>query len=215
MAVLQAEKLGLTNFTILPANVLVPPAIHAILSNPNNRIQGFLAAGHVCAVMGYWEYPPIAKQYKTPMVVTGFEPLDLVNGILETVSLLEEGRASVGNAYSRAVTFDGNQAAQKMIQQVFEPVDRNWRGIGIIPQSGLGLCQAYQRFDAALRFDTGKIQTKESEICIAGQILQGLKKPSECPAFGTLCTPQSPLGAPMVSSEGACAAYFRYGRKDT
>ena len=215
MAVLQAEKLGLTNFSILPANVLVPPAMHAILSSPNSRIQGFLAAGHVCAVMGYWEYPPIAQQYKTPMVVTGFEPLDLVNGILETVLLLEEDRADVGNAYSRAVTFDGNQAAQKMIQQVFEPVDRNWRGIGIIPQSGLGLRQAYQGFDATLRFDTGNIQTKESEICIAGQILQGLKKPSECPAFGTLCTPQSPLGAPMVSSEGACAAYYRYGRKDT
>jgi hydrogenase expression/formation protein HypD len=213
MAVLQAEKLGITNFSILPANVLVPPAMHAILSSPENRIQGFLAAGHVCAVMGYWEYPPIARQYQTPIVVTGFEPLDLVNGILQTVKMLEEGRVDVENAYSRVVTYDGNQGAQKMMTQVFKPVDRNWRGIGTIPASGLGLKEAYQRYDASHRFDIGKIQTSESEICIAGQILQGLKKPSECPAFGTLCTPQNPLGAPMVSSEGACAAYYRYGRK--
>lgn len=213
MAVLQAEKLGITNFSILPANVLVPPAMHAILSSPENRIQGFLAAGHVCAVMGYWEYPPIARQYQTPIVVTGFEPLDLVNGILQTVKMLEEGRVDVENAYSRVVTYDGNQGAQKMMIQVFKPVDRNWRGIGTIPASGLGLKEAYQRYDASHRFDIGKIQTSESEICIAGQILQGLKKPSECPAFGTLCTPQNPLGAPMVSSEGACAAYYRYGRK--
>jgi hydrogenase expression/formation protein HypD len=215
MAVIQAEKLGLTNFSILPANVLVPPAMHAILSSPANRIQGFLAAGHVCAVMGYWEYPPIAEQYNTPIVVTGFEPLDLVEGIYETVVLLEKKQATVENAYPRVVTYDGNQAAQKLIQQVFEPVDRNWRGIGIIPQSGLGLRKAFQAFDAAARFDIGSIRTRESEVCIAGQILQGLKKPSDCPAFGTLCTPQSPLGAPMVSSEGACAAYFHYGRKVT
>ena len=215
MAVLQAEKLGLMNFSILPSNVLVPPAMHAILASPDNRIQGFLAAGHVCAVMGYWEYPPIAQQYHTPIVVTGFEPLDLVNGILETVILLEENQISVENAYKRAVTFEGNQAAQEMITKVFEPVDRNWRGIGVIPQSGLGLRKVYRGFDVSQRFDIDLIQTKESTICIAGQILQGLKKPSDCPAFGTLCTPQSPLGAPMVSSEGACSAYFRYGRKDT
>ena len=215
MAVLQAEKLGLTNFSILPANVLVPPAMHAILSNPNNRIQGFLAAGHVCAVMGYWEYPPIAEQYRTPIVVTGFEPLDLLNGILQTVQMLEEGRVAVENAYPRVVSFEGNKIAQEMIRKVFEPVDRNWRGIGTIPQSGLGLRENYQAFNAAQRFDVGDIQTEESKICIAGQVLQGVRKPSECPAFGTLCTPQNPLGAPMVSSEGACAAYYRYGRKST
>ena len=214
MAVLQAQKLGLDNFSILPANVLVPPAMHAILSSPENRIQGFLAAGHVCAVMGYWEYPPIAKQYQTPIVVTGFEPLDLMNGILETVKLLEASQVGVENAYPRAVSYDGNQAAQKLIQNVFEPVDRNWRGIGMIPKSGYALRAELERYDASRRFNTAEIQTKESEICIAGQVLQGLNKPNECPAFGTLCTPQSPLGAPMVSSEGACAAYYRYAREN-
>jgi len=214
MAVIQAEKLGLKNFSILPANVLVPPAMHAILSSPNNRIQGFLAAGHVCAVMGYWEYPPIAEQYKVPIVVTGFEPLDLLNGILRTVTLLETGRITVENAYPRAVTYKGNQAAQALIKRVFIPVDRNWRGIGTIPQSGLGLREAYHQYDASQRYAVGTIKTEESKICIAGQVLQGLKKPSDCPAFGTLCTPQTPLGAPMVSSEGACAAYFRYGRRE-
>ena len=213
MAVIQAQRLGLNNFTILPANVLVPPAMHAILSNPANRIQGFLAAGHVCAVMGCWEYTPIADQYQTPIVVTGFEPLDLVNGILQTVKLLEDKRVSVENAYSRAVSYEGNTAAQQLIKQVFEPVDRNWRGIGLIPQSGYGLRPELQSYDAAQRYGTVEIKTKESEICIAGQVLQGLKKPNQCPAFGTLCSPQSPLGAPMVSSEGACAAYFRYGRE--
>jgi hydrogenase expression/formation protein HypD len=214
MAVLHAQKLGLDNFTILPANVLVPPAMHAILSSPDNRIQGFLAAGHVCAVMGYWEYPPIAVQYHTPIVVTGFEPLDLVKGILGTVKLLEENRVAVENAYPRAVSFEGNQAAQKLLQKVFKPVDRNWRGIGAIANSGYGLRSELQQYDAAQRFETAGIQTKESEICIAGQVLQGLRKPNECPAFGTLCTPQSPLGAPMVSSEGACSAYYRYARED-
>lgn len=213
MAVIQAEKMGLDNFSILPANVLVPPAMHAILSSPNNRIQGFLAAGHVCAIMGYWEYPPIAEQYQTPMAVTGFEPLDLVEGILQTVKMLEEGRVAVENVYSRVVTFEGNKIAQAMLAKVFKPVDRNWRGIGTIPLSGYGLQESYQQFDATQRFDTDSIQTEESKICIAGQVLQGIKKPSECPAFGTLCTPQTPLGAPMVSSEGACAAYYRYGRK--
>ena len=213
MAVIQAEKIGLKNFSILPANVLVPPGMHAILSSPQNRIQGFLAAGHVCAVMGYWEYPPIAEKYQTPMAVTGFEPLDLVNGILATVKMLEEGRVAVENAYSRVVTFEGNKVAQQMIAKVFQPVDRNWRGIGMIPLSGYGLTEAYQTFDATQRFNTGEIKTEESKVCIAGQVLQGIKKPSQCPAFGTLCTPQTPLGAPMVSSEGACAAYYRYGRK--
>jgi len=213
MAVIQAEKIGLHNFSILPANVLVPPAMHTILSSPGNRIQGFLAAGHVCAVMGYWEYPPIADEYQTPIVVTGFEPLDLVIGILQTITMLEEDRVAAENAYSRVVSFEGNRAAQKMINQVFEPVDRSWRGIGEIPQSGLGLRKAYKDYDAERRFDSSGINTSESEICIAGQVLQGIKKPYDCPAFGTLCTPQSPLGAPMVSSEGACAAYYHYGRK--
>ena len=213
MAIIHAEKLGLTNFSILPANVLVPPAMHTILASPNNRIQGFLAAGHVCAVMGYWEYPPIAQQYQTPITVTGFEPLDLLQGIYQTVAMLEEERVEVENAYPRAVTFQGNQAAQKLIFDVFEPVDRNWRGIGEISQSGLGLRKKYETFDATHRFETGTIKTQESSICIAGQVLQGLKKPAECPAFGSLCTPQSPLGAPMVSSEGACAAYYRFGKK--
>ncbi len=213
MAVIQADKLNLDNFSILPANVLVPPAMHAILSSPDNCIQGFLAAGHVCTVMGYWEYLPITERYKTPITVTGFEPLDLVNGILRTVTMLEEGRCQVENAYSRAVTCAGNKVAQKLIKQVFIPVNRNWRGIGTIPKSGYGLRDEFHHFDATVRFDTGKIKRSESSICIAGQVLQGLKKPFDCPAFGSSCTPQSPLGAPMVSSEGACAAYYRFGRK--
>jgi hydrogenase expression/formation protein HypD len=204
--------MDLKNFSILPANVLVPPAMHAILSSPGNRIQGFLAAGHVCAVMGYWEYPPIADQYQTPMVVTGFEPLDLVTGIFQTIEMLEAGRVAVENAYPRVVTYEGNRIAQELINKVFEPVDRNWRGIGSIPKSGYGLREDYQSFDAAQRFGSGNIQTAESELCIAGLVLQGIKKPSECPAFGIVCTPQNPLGAPMVSSEGACAAYFTYKR---
>ncbi len=212
MAVLQAEKMVLQNFSILPAIVLVPPAMHAILSSPNNRIQGFLAAGHVCAVMGYWQYPPIAEQYQTPIVVTGFEPLDLVNGIYRTIDMLESGRVAVENAYPRVVTYEGNQVAQKIIDQVFEPVDRNWRGIGTIPESGFDLRETYQFYDAAHRFGSTDIDTAESEVCIAGLVLQGIKKPFECPAFGTACTPLNPLGAPMVSSEGACAAYYTYKR---
>ena len=212
MAVVHAKKIGLENFSILPANVLVPPAMHTILGSPNNRIQGFLAAGHVCAVMGYWEYPPIAKQYQIPIVVTGFEPLDLMQGILTTVEMLEDGKFDIKNAYQRAVTFEGNKAAQKLINDVFDPVDRKWRGIGTIPHSGLGLKNSLINFDATIKFNSANIQTQESKICIAGEVLQGLKKPRECPAFGTLCTPNSPLGAPMVSSEGACAAYYRYGR---
>jgi hydrogenase expression/formation protein HypD len=212
MAVLQAQRLGLKNFLILPANVLVPPAMHAILSSPNNRIQGFLAAGHVCAVMGYWQYPPIAAAYQTPIVVTGFEPLDLANGILQTVTLLEENQIETANAYTRVVTFEGNKAAQALINQVFKPVDRNWRGIGPIPESGFGLQDAFKDFDATRRFQVSDIQTHESEVCIAGEVLQGIKKPFDCPAFGKDCTPQTPLGAPMVSTEGACAAYYRFGR---
>jgi hydrogenase expression/formation protein HypD len=186
--------------------------MHAILSSPNNRVQGFLAAGHVSAIMGYWEYPPLAEQYGVPMVVTGFEPLDIVQGILATVKQLEAGKAEAENAYQRAVTFEGNIPAQNVINQVFEIRDRQWRGIGTIPASGWGLRPELAEFDAEQRFDVSSIQPEESPLCIAGLILQGLKKPHDCPAFGTLCTPESPLGATMVSSEGACAAYYRYGR---
>jgi len=213
MSVLQAQALGLKNFSVLVSQVRVPPAMHAILGSPHNRVQGFLAAGHVCAVMGYWEYPPIAQQYGAPITVTGFEPLDLVQGILITVQMLEKGEVNVKNGYPRAVSFDGNPAAQSIIRRVFQPVDRNWRGIGTIPNSGWGLRPEYQAYDATQRFDVSRIVTQESDVCIAGQILQGLKKPVDCPAFGTGCTPQNPLGAPMVSSEGACSAFYRYARK--
>jgi len=212
MSVLQAKALGLTNFSVLVSHVCVPPAMHAILSSPQNRVQGFLAAGHVCAVMGYWEYPAIAEQYQVPMAITGFEPLDVVQGILATVRLLERGEVKIANAYARAVTYEGNLPAQKVIEQVFAVRDRQWRGIGLIPQSGWGLRPELAEFDAENRFDVRDIQTQESSVCIAGQILQGLKKPHHCPAFGKQCTPESPLGATMVSSEGACAAYYRYGR---
>lgn len=212
MSVLQARALAVSNFSVLVSHVCVPPAMHAILGSPANRVQGFLAAGHVCAVMGYWEYLPIAAQYRTPIVVTGFEPLDVVQGILEAVRLLEAGEAKVANAYQRAVTLEGNKPAQAVLEQVFELRDRKWRGIGLIPQSGWGLKPEFAHFDAETRFDVSDIHTQESSICIAGQILQGLKKPHDCPAFGKQCTPELPLGATMVSSEGACAAYYRYGR---
>lgn len=212
MAVVQAKALGLTNFSVLVSHVCVPPAMHAILSSPDNRVQGFLAAGHVNAVMGYWEYEPIARQYNVPIVVTGFEPLDVAQGILATVRQLEAGRAEVENAYQRAVTRGGNVPAQDVINKVFEVRDRQWRGIGPIPASGWGLREEYAAFDAEQRFDVAEIHPEESALCIAGLILQGLKKPNDCEAFGTLCTPQTPLGATMVSSEGACAAYYRYGR---
>jgi hydrogenase expression/formation protein HypD len=212
MSVLQAQSLGLQNYSVLVSHVCVPPAMHAILGSPENRVQAFLAAGHVCTVMGYWEYPPIAQQYRVPLVVTGFEPLDLVQGILMAVRQLEDGRYMVENAYPRAVTLDGNQAAQAILRRVFEPCDRKWRGIGVIPMSGWKLRPEFDQYNAEKRFDLGHIQTQESPICIAGEILQGIKKPTQCPAYGTLCTPQNPLGATMVSSEGACAAYYRYGR---
>ena len=212
MSVLQARALGLKNFSVLVSHVCVPPAMHAILGSPLNRVQGFLAAGHVNAVMGYWEYPALAEKYHVPIVVTGFEPLDVATGILAVVRQLEAGRAEVENAYGRAVTFTGNVPAQQVIEQVFEVRDRQWRGVGLIPASGWGLQPAFAGFDAEARFDVGDIHTQESPVCIAGQILQGLKKPHDCPAFGNQCTPESPLGATMVSSEGACAAYYRYGR---
>ena len=212
MSVLQAQKLGLTNYSVLVSHVRVPPAMHAILGSPHNRVQGFLAAGHVCAVMGYWEYPPIAEKYHTPIVVTGFEPLDIAQGILETVRLLEAGKVEVGNAYSRAVTCEGNLPAQKVIEQVFCECDRKWRGIGTIPMSGWCLRPELDAFNAENKFNVEAIQPEESPLCIAGEILQGLKKPHDCTAFGKQCKPGHPLGATMVSAEGACAAYYKYGR---
>jgi len=212
MSVLQAQRLGLKNYSILVSHVRVPPAIHAILSSPENRVQGFLLAGHVCAVMGYWEYPALAKKFNIPMVVTGFEPLDIANGILQTVQLLEANKVEVGNAYSRTVTLEGNQPAQKTIQKVFMECDRKWRGIGMIPMSGWCLRPEFDEFNAEKRFHVEEIKAEESPLCIAGQILQGLKKPHQCTAFGTICNPEHPLGATMVSSEGACAAYYKYGR---
>ena len=210
MSILQAEQLKVSNFSILVSHVRVPQAIETILGSPNNRVQGFLAAGHVCAVMGYWEYIPIAEKYQIPITVTGFEPLDIVQGILNTVESLEAGEPVVKNAYIRAVTEQGNQAAQESINKVFESCDRKWRGIGLIPGSGWRLKPAYSAYDAELRFNVQTIQAEESHLCISGLVLQGLKKPDECEAFGTLCSPENPLGATMVSDEGACAAYFRY-----
>ena len=212
MAVWQAHQLGLSNFSIICSHVLVPPAMEAILSAPQNQVQGFLAAGHVCTVMGYGEYEPVAERYQVPIVVTGFEPLDLLQGIYMTLLALEAGRYAVENQYTRSVTREGNPAAQKLLRQVFEIADRQWRGIGLIPQSGYRLRPEFLTFDAESRFGVEGMQAEESAICIAGEILQGIKKPHECPAFGTLCTPDQPLGAPMVSSEGACAAYHSYGR---
>lgn len=212
MAVWTAHQKGIENFSILCSHVLVPPAMEAILSAPHNQVQGFMAAGHVCAVMGYWEYGPIAEKYDIPIVVTGFEPLDLLQGCYMTLRALEEGRQGVENQYSRSVTYDGNRPAQELLKQVFEPCDRAWRGIGNIPQSGYRLREEYAAYDAESRFDVGDIEAAEPEECVAGEILQGLKKPHECSAFGNKCTPEHPLGAPMVSSEGACAAYYHYGR---
>jgi hydrogenase expression/formation protein HypD len=212
MAVVQAKALGLKNFSMLVSHVCVPPAIEAILSSPLNRVQAFLTAGHVCAVMGYWEYPPLAEKYHVPMVVTGFEPVDLLRGIRAAVRQLEAGRAEAENVYARAVTLPGNAPAQAVLRRVFEPCDRQWRGIGLIPMSGWRLTPEFAEYDASRRFAVTDIETCESSVCIAGQILQGLKKPHDCPAFAAQCTPATPLGATMVSSEGACAAYYRYRR---
>jgi len=211
-SVLQAKQLGIKNYSILVSQVRVPPAIELILNSPHNLVQGLLAPGHVCAVMGYWEYLPIAERFKIPITVTGFEPLDLAQGILQTVRQLECGTHNVSNAYSRVVSLEGNVAAQKMIQQAYEGCDRIWRGIGLIPNSGWKLNNDLADFDAEKRYQIDHIQTKESHLCMAGIILQGLKKPYECPAFNNPCTPENPLGATMVSSEGACSAYYRYAR---
>ena len=212
MSVVQAQMLGVMNYSILVSHVRVPPALHIILGSPHNRVQGFLLAGHVCAVMGYWEYPEIATQYAVPMAITGFEPLDIVQGILANVQQLEAGRTDIENSYPRAVTFEGNKPAQKMIKKVFQECDRKWRGIGLIPMSGWELRPEFDAFNAEKRFDVDAITTEESPLCIAGEILQGLKKPNNCVAFGKECTPEHPLGATMVSTEGACAAYYKYGR---
>ncbi len=212
MAVLQAHRLGLRNFSMLVSHVLVPPAIAAIMESPTNRVQGFLAAGHVCSVMGTWQYQPLVERHRVPIVVTGFEPLDVLEGIRRVVLQLEAGRAELDNAYERAVRPEGNVAAQQVLIEVFEVTDRSWRGIGVIPQSGWRLRDAYRAYDAEARFAVGDIQTRESPICRSGEVLQGMLKPNQCPAFGKACTPRTPLGATMVSSEGACAAYYQYGR---
>jgi hydrogenase expression/formation protein HypD len=213
MAVHRAAAEGLANFSLLMSHVLVPPAMRAILASAGNRVQGFLAAGHVCAVMGFEEYLPIARQFKVPIVVTGFEPVDILQGACLCVRQLEEGRAEVENQYVRSVRRSGNLAAQRLMREVFRVVPREWRGLGAIPESGLGLADAYAGFDAERRFaGVAALRPGESSSCISGQVLTGTKKPVQCPAFASECTPDHPLGAPMVSSEGACAAYYRYRR---
>ena len=212
MAVFQAAREGIRNFSVIVSQVMVPPAMRAILSSPDNRVQGFLAAGHVCAIMGYAEYEPVARDFDVPIVPTGFEPVDLLAGILKTVELLEEGRAEVVNRYGRVVSREGNLVAQETIGKVFEVMDRQWRGIGLIPGSGLGLRPDFSRYDAEKKFNVTHICTGESPLCKSGSVLQGLLKPDACPAFARECTPEHPLGATMVSSEGACAAYYNYHR---
>jgi hydrogenase expression/formation protein HypD len=212
MAVYQAKQQGIGNFFVLVSNVLVPPAIEAILGSPHCRVQGFLAAGHVCTVMGYTEYEPIVEKYHVPIVVTGFEPLDILQGVYMCVKQLEEGRAEVENQYTRSVRREGNLPAQQVIREVFRIRRRKWRGMGEIPQSGLELSEKYAEFDAERRFGVAQDASEESSECLSGLVLQGVKKPHDCPAFGTRCTPEHPLGATMVSSEGACAAYYRYRR---
>jgi len=212
MLVWRARHEGIANVSVLVSHVLVPPALEAILDSPWNRVQGFLGPGHVCAIMGYREYEEISARYKVPIAITGFEPVDLLEGVLMAVRQLEEGRAEVENQYARAVTREGNVAAQKIVFSVFEVCARKWRGVGPIPQSGYRLREEFQGFDAERRFDVGAIDTQEPAVCISGEVLRGIRKPHDCPAFGAECTPAHPLGATMVSSEGACAAYYLYGR---
>ena len=214
MAVDRAKADGITNFSVLVSHVLVPPAMEAILGSRTNQVQGFLAAGHVCTVMGYTEYEPLARKYHVPIVVTGFEPLDILQGVYLCVRQLEAGRAEVENQYARSVAREGNRPAQELIRRVFTVVPRKWRGIGEIPESGLGLAPPYAAFDAARRFQVADHHAEENPECISGLVLQGIKKPQECPAFGTKCTPMHPLGATMVSAEGACAAYYKYRRHE-
>jgi len=213
MAVYQAAQKKLTNFSMLVSHVLVPPAVEAILSSPGCRVQAFLAAGHVCTVMGFEEYVPIVQKYRVPIVVTGFEPLDILQGVLMCIEQLESGRAEVENQYSRSVRKEGNRPAQQILREVFCVIPRKWRGIGEIPRSGLGLRDAYAAFDAEQKFGMADLRVDESTECLSGLVLQGKIKPHECLAFGSRCTPEHPLGATMVSSEGACAAYYRYRRE--
>jgi hydrogenase expression/formation protein HypD len=212
MAVWQAQKQGITNFSVLVSHVLVPPAMAAILESPLNRVQGFLGPGHVCTVMGYQEYEPIAERYRVPIVITGFEPLDILEGVLMTVRQLEAGATDVQNEYPRVIKREGNRVAQDLVNSVFEVCDRKWRGVGLIPKSGYKLRPEFREHDAERLFNVEEIDTEESSVCISGLVLKGVKKPHDCPAFGTACTPLHPLGATMVSAEGACAAYYAYGR---
>ncbi len=212
MAVFQAARLGVANFSVIAAHVRVPPAIEAILASPANRVQGFLAAGHVCTVMGIEEYRPLVEKYRVPIVVTGFEPVDLLQGVAMCVAQLEAGRAELENQYARSVRAEGNLSARALMAEVFAPVDRRWRGLDVLPQSALALSERYASFDAVRRFGLAPRPAPEPDECHAGEVLRGLLKPPQCPAFGNACTPEHPLGAPMVSSEGACAAYFRAGR---
>ncbi|MEA5449144.1 hydrogenase formation protein HypD [Leptolyngbya sp. CCNP1308] len=214
MAVYQAAQEQIENFSVLVAHVLVPPAMEAILAAPDCRVQGFLAAGHVCTVTGYYQYPAIAAKYQIPIVITGFEPVDILQGVYLCLQQLETGRAKVENQYARSVTALGNQPAQQLMAEIFQVMPRVWRGLGSLPQSGLGLCEPYCHLDAQVRFRDrlrSQVETPKAEdICISGLVLQGLKKPHQCPAFGNRCCPEHPLGAPMVSTEGACAAYYHY-----
>ena len=212
VAIREAARRNVRNFSVLVSHVLVPPALEAILATPERNVDGFLAAGHVCTVMGTGEYTPIAARHRVPIVVTGFEPLDLLEGILRCVQQLEAGRAEVENQYARSVRSEGNTVARALIEEVFVVVPRKWRGIGEIPASGLGLSPAYAAFDAERRFELQAFTAEEPKECLSGLVLLGLKRPNECPAFGTRCTPEHPLGATMVSGEGACAAYYRYRR---
>lgn len=215
LAVLHAAHEGLRNFSILTSHVLVPPAMRAILGAPDNRVRGFLAAGHVCAIMGTGEYGPIAREFRAPILITGFEPVDILEGIHRCVKQLEDGRGEVENAYARAVKAGGNPHARRIVEQVFEIADRDWRGIGVIPASGLSVRPSFAEFDANLRFNLKPAANEHASECISGAIMRGVGKPPDCPAFGTRCRPEHPLGAPMVSSEGACAAYYRYRSRVT
>jgi hydrogenase expression/formation protein HypD len=212
MSVWQAREQGIRNFSVLVSHVLVPPAMRGILDSPNNRVQAFLGPGHVCAIAGWTEYEPIVERYRVPIVIAGFEPIDILQGVLMCVRQLEQGRAELENGYARAVQREGNPSAQSMIERVFEIRDRAWRGLGVIPQSGFGLSEEFRDYDAELIYDVENIHAVEPAVCMSGEILKGLKKPLDCPAFGKQCSPERPLGATMVSAEGACAAYYSYGR---
>ena len=212
MAVWQARQQGIGNFSLLVSHVLVPPSIASILQSPMNRVQGFIGPGHVCTVMGYHEYEPLAARFRVPIVITGFEPLDILQGTLMVIRQLEAGTHLVENQYPRVVQREGNRPAQELVNKVFEVCDRKWRGVGSIPKSGYKLRYEFRQHDAERIFEVKEINTQEPAICISGQILRGIKKPCDCPAFGKQCTSENPLGATMVSSEGACAAYYAYGR---